>query len=756
MALAAFTVKAQTQSPAVGKWRSYLPYSEVNGVATDGTTFFCSTTAAFFTYNRTDGSLTGYSKETGMHDIGMSGVAYDPLTQKAILAYTNSNIDLFKDGAFTNIPALKLSQGSGDKTIHSVMADEGEAYLSTGVGLLILNLNKEEVRETIVFYDSTLTGAVYGSTIDNNTVYAATSVGLFKTDKDNPFIQNYLSWTKISPTVFKYITSSNHQIYAGTTDSLYTVSSADVVQFQEKTGYVITHLDPAMSGVWVSTSDTTFSHGYGINIKSDGSHADSFNTVYPTQIVDIGNGDIWYGDAANYSYVQYHGLRKKTSATTSEPYFPAGPITASCFDVDAYNGDLWVAHGGKTSNWGITYNHANFSHYNSGDWSNNAWVGGGEWFQDFLRILKDQQTGNLYVASYSGGLYEQPAGENFKTYTGSDYFSTSEPPGDKVFLVSGLALDADRNLWMTNNEGAKELVVKKADGTWYKMLPIDGNTNKGAADVIVDDYNQKWFISPNGGAIVYNDNNTIENTADDSYRIFKAGEGDAGLPDNNTLSIAKDKDGDIWIGTSDGIAVVSCPGEALNYTCGPIKPIYQDDSFANYLFQGQAVKTIAVDGANRKWIGTSNGIWLISSDGLTILDRFTAENSPLLSNNIERINIDPANGDVYMCTDKGLIAYKGTATDASTATTNDLYIFPNPVPSNFSGMIAIRGFAENSDVRITDIAGQLVYRTKANGGQAVWNGMDYTGHKAQSGVYLVFGVNKDGTKKTSGKFILHR
>lgn len=750
---------AQSGGPAVGQWRSYLPFSEVNSIATDGTTFFCGTTSGFFTYNRADGSLTAYAKENGMHDIGLSRVGYDPASTKTVLAYTNSNIDIFKDGSFVNIPAIKLSQGAGDKTIHDITAADGEAYLSSGIGLIILNLNKEEIKETVVFYDNSLAATVFATVLDGNDLYAATSVGLFKIDKGNLFIQNYLRWTKLDSNVYHYLAKSNNRIYAAAADSLFELNSNGIGVFKLRAAYPVTHLDTDNDGVWISASNEEHNSGYGIKIKEDGSKTDSFFTVFPTQIIALGNGDIWYGDAGIYTFTNYHGLRKRTSATESEVYFPGGPVTSGCYDVTANNGDFWVAHGSKSLSWDPKTNRANFSHYANGEWGHIGWVSDDVWFQDFIRILKDPNTGTVYAASFTGGLLERSAEGVITTYRGEEFFSRTGSSANLTFLVSGLALDEAGNLWMTNYGGARELVVKTAAGEWYKMNSVLGNASHSAADVIIDDFGQKWFIAPNsGGVIVYNDNGTIENTSDDVSRIFKAGVGAGNLPDNNTLSIAKDKDGAIWVGTANGIGIISCTGtDVLDPSvCESELKVLKADSFAGYLFQGQYVKALAVDGANRKWVGTTNGIWLVSEDAEKTLFRFTQDNSPLPSNNIERINIDPVTGDVYISTDKGLIAYRSIATEGGAVNDDKLFIYPNPVPSNYGGMIAIRGFAENADVRITDISGQLVYRTKANGGQAVWDGTDYTGHKAQSGVYLVFGVNKDGTQKITGKFIIHR
>ncbi|MFT4063086.1 MAG: two-component regulator propeller domain-containing protein [Edaphocola sp.] len=744
--------------PAVEQWRSYLPYNQVQAVATDGTTFFCGTSGGFFTYNRDDGSLASYAKETGMADVGLTAVAYDNLTQSAILAYENSNLDIYKDGAFYNIPDIKLAQVSGDKTIYQITAQDGIAYLSSPIGLVLVNMTKKEIKSTVIFYDNSVAVPVYATTLRNDSIFAVTDGGVYVTTTGNSFIQNPQTWTHIGTRKFSYIASTSNQVLVANNDSVYGIDASGNVSFLEKMQNPVAALNAAPTGIWISSANADSATGYAVLRSEAGEHTDSIATRSPTQIVQLANGEVWYGDNSRLAFPNDYGFRKKITATENTPYIPQGPVTLSSQDIYAYNGEFWVAHGGKTLDWGPLFSHAMFSQYSAGSWANmQPWVTDNDWFQDAVRVLRDEDRKKLYVASYGGGLYERTADGSYKVYYGSDYFSVAATTPD-VYYVSGLALDNSGNLWMTNNFGVNELVVKTTAGNWYKMQSVAGNSGHTAFDVVVDDYDQKWFIAySNGGAVVYNDNGTIENTTDDQYRILKTGSGSGNLPSNNTTCIAKDKDGAIWIGTADGIAVVNCPGDVIAGDCEGTLPVVTYDDFNGLLFTGQSIRAIAVDGANRKWVGTSNGVWLLSEDADSIVYRFTEDTSPLPSNSIQRINIDPVTGDVYISTDKGVTAFRSTATEgSSTMTSSDLYIYPNPVPSNYEGMIAVRGLAENADVRFTDITGQLVYRTKALGGQAVWNGYDYTGSKAQSGVYLVFAVSKDGTQKAKGKFILQR
>ncbi|KAF0242936.1 MAG: Two component regulator [Chitinophagaceae bacterium] len=212
--------------------------------------------------------------------------------------------------------------------------------------------------------------------------------------------------------------------------------------------------------------------------------------------------------------------------------------------------------------------------------------------------------------------------------------------------------------------------------------------------------------------------------------------------------------GSIWVGTDDGIGIINCNNNLFGVGgCDATLPIIQQDQFAGYLFKGQQVQCIAIDGANRKWIGTQNGAWLVSSDGKKIITHFTAANSALLHNDVKKIGIDPITGEVFFATFSGICSYRSTATKAAENTENVL-VFPNPVPANYSGTIAIKGLTNNAIVKITELNGRLVYQTRSLGGQAIWNGLDYTGKKIATGLYLVIVRDDSGTEKIVTKIII--
>ncbi|MFM7728868.1 MAG: two-component regulator propeller domain-containing protein, partial [Flavobacteriales bacterium] len=258
------------------------------------------------------------------------------------------------------------------------------------------------------------------------------------------------------------------------------------------------------------------------------------------------------------------------------------------------------------------------------------------------------------------------------------------------------------------------------------------------------------------GLIVFNENDR-NNLGDDSFRRLNDRTGSGGLPDMYVRCMAKDKDGSIWVGTNKGVAVYYNPGDIFNATgYDAQRVIIEQDGYAQYLLESEHVTTVATDGANRKWFGTyGGGVFLLSEDGTKQLLNFNQDNSPLPSNNISCITIDDLTGEVFIGTDKGIVSYRSDATQGE-ATCGDHYAFPNPVRHDYQGPIAIRGLVDDADVRITDAAGNIVFRTRALGGQAVWNGTDFSGRRAATGIYFVQATNPDGTATCVSKLLMAR
>jgi ligand-binding sensor domain-containing protein len=318
-----------------------------------------------------------------------------------------------------------------------------------------------------------------------------------------------------------------------------------------------------------------------------------------------------------------------------------------------------------------------------------------------------------------------------------------------------LAFDAENNLWVANFGSSRQLHVLKADNTWQSFSVPFSLSENAVAQIVIDDAGHKWLQAPLGNGLILFDQGKFETPADDRWRIFKSGAGLGNLPSNEVLSIAKDKNGFIWVGTTNGMAVFQCPQETFSTGCEAILPVVKEGAFANFLFRGQEVRSIAVDGANRKWVATASGVWLIGPDGDKVLANYTETNSPLFSNDVKKIVVDGTTGEVFIATAKGLISFRGSATEAE-ETKGAVLVYPNPVPPGFNGTIGIRGLPANSIVKITEANGRLVFQTRSLGGQATWDGKDYKGAKAATGVYLVIAVDNLKGEQVVGKIVFVR
>jgi hypothetical protein len=300
-------------------------------------------------------------------------------------------------------------------------------------------------------------------------------------------------------------------------------------------------------------------------------------------------------------------------------------------------------------------------------------------------------------------------------------------------------------------------VKRASDGVWQSFnlgALAFGASRTEAGEVIIDRAGQKWILGRGSNLIVFNDNYTIGNTADDRARILSNKIGNGNLPGNRVLSFAADRDGEIWVGTDEGVAVFYSPENVFSgYNFDAQQVLVEYGGYVQYLLEAEAVTAIAVDGANRKWFGTDRaGIFLMSDDGTEQIHHFTEDNSPLISNSITDIAINHKTGEVFIGTDKGIVSYKADATSGGESN-QDVVVYPNPVREGYTGPIAIKGLVTDADVKITNISGSLVYATKAEGGQAVWSGNDFSGRRAQTGVYLVFISNEDGSETVVAKIL---
>jgi len=734
--------------PPVGQWREHLPWNNAINVALGAdNTIICATPYAAFTYDIADNSFIRKSKVNGLSDIGVSAMAHNAGEGVTLIAYSNSNLDLWTADRIINIPDIRISNVPGDKTIHSITMLSGKAYLGTGLGIIVIDLEKAQVDDTWRVGSSGGSVRVWGTAFSGDFVYAATEEGL-KRASVNSDPSDYRNWSAVLlfPPARQVISSANGlSVLAG--DTVFISAGGDnFTPIYHSSG--ILAIDATEGGLLVSSSQG--GQGTVTLVDPAGREVRTFSPPglsRPRQALMTGE-ECWIADQDNGLF--------RVGPNMAERIFPNSPINIATGQMQFIGDALWVAAGTVNEAWNYTFNPNGVYRFR-----NQFWDGYNQYVYpkidtllDFIAVAGQPSAGSVYCGSYGGGLLEITAGGELVIHKQNVLEAAIGDPSS--YRVSGLAVDGQSNLWISNYGAPRNLVVRKADGGWNSFsIPFFHSENALSA-IQVDELGQKWIVSPKGnGLFLFNSGASVDNTGDDQWRMFRQGRGNGNLPSNNVYCAVMDRNGFIWVGTDKGIAVVNCVTDAFSAGCEAVIPVVQEDDFAGLLFGDEEVLCMAVDGANRKWVGTRNGLWLIDAEGERILSRFTRANSPLLADEINSLAIDPISGELFIATAGGICSYRGTATEGSSGGTNVL-VYPNPVPPGYGGIIAVRGLPANAQVKITELDGRLVFQVRAAGGQFTWNGRDYRGNRVSSGVYLVLVSDRENREKLATRIFITR
>ena len=747
---------------AIGNWRDHLPYKQGIAVAEGPIKIYVGTESAVFEYSKTDNSVHRISKVNGLSDVGVSTIGINSYNNILFVGYKNGNIDLLDNNIFYNVSDIKRSSVTGNKKINSVFFSGRYAYLACGFGIIYFDTEKREVKDT---YYIGINGGhinIRDITITNNIIYAATDSGMYTASVNAPNLADFTAWSRITSlpkAIYNAVCTYNGNVFANL--SLYYASPSQVNKdtLYYFNGSVWNYFPPDTTGF--SIHKITAGGNNKLAIAFNGvfkiydnnfvitDQAGPYQTNYaldPYQVIINNNNDIWVAD-------RLAGLIKfGCQGWCNQKIVPDGPETEKVYALDIEQGHLWVAPGERTDLWINQYNADGIFNYTNDQWGyfNASNCTGITNVRDIVSVAIDSlDPTHVFAGSLGEGLVEFNNSGLVSIYdeNNSSLQVRSDAPASGWVGVFGTAYDADGNLWVTNTLAANPLSVYKKDGTWqaFNLGTSMNGVDMGA--VIVAANKNKWFVLPRGRGIgVFNENETWT-TNDDSYKRLGFIAGQGGLPGAEVICLAEDHDQEIWVGTDRGIAVFYSPDNIFSSNPSDAQQILiEQDGHTQILLETEEVTAIAVDGANRKWIGTANaGIFLMSADGTTQIYHFDETNSPMLSNAVTGISINGETGEVFIGTSKGIVSYRSTATEGKDDFEN-VYAFPNPVRPGYSGPIAIKGLVKDCDVKITDITGTLIYQVKALGGQAIWDGKNFNGDRAHSGVYLVFCSNEDGSK----------
>ena len=730
---------------AIGEWRQHLPWQRSFSVAQSATKAYFSTEWAVVEIDKQERSPRFLTKVEGLSDVGVRLVRYHRPTETLIVVYENSNLDLFRatDGSVVNLPFIRKNTNlGGDKNVYDIAFDGTSAYLACGFGILKLNLQRAEVDYT------TFTGlTVKAFAVFESNLYAGTPEGLFRLPTSDINPADFSRWKLLgTPEGFpagracQALAVWNNKLYAGFENTLYEYANSTLAEVRANPDRDVQYLTGEGNGLVIG-----WKRGFNGEIEYLEPNGARYTIHWtcdagkPLYAVEDGTKKFWIADDSDD--FRYFDL----AASKCDRFRFNSPFTHGSAEIDiAPSGAILVATPGTSSNLSPLGSNQGVFIYRDGQWSrlsreSNPELADDDCGKDLWRVVAHPTEDKFYAGSFLGGLIEATApGEPTKCYNkDNSILQNAGASGASRTAIGGMAFDADGNLWICNYDANAPVAVLKSDGKFRNFSNAPANN---LLQVAVDQSGYKWFvIGFNGGAMVFDSGNDLDNSADDRYKVLTTANSE--LKTNTVNTVAVDLEGDVWVGTQQGVVTFECGSNVFENTCTGRRRIVNVDDFNAYLLETEDVRCIAVDGANRKWFGTTNGIFVQSPDGITQVARYTVTNSPLFDNTITDIAIDPKSGEVWIGTEKGVQSLRGEAVVGGKINTLEPYAYPNPVRPGYEGPIAIYGLARDANVKITDVTGNLVYEGKALGGQAVWDGRDYLGRPAATGVYLVYATS---------------
>ena len=754
---------ARAQGVAYGDWQLHLPANHPLTLADAGDRLYVADESSFYYYDKTLNTTQRLSWREGLSDVGVSAVAYDSASRQVIVAYRNGNLDLLRaDGKVKNVTDILRKSAQTAKTITQIQTYNGLAYLASNLGLIVVDLAKLEVRDT---YSNIGPGGqaitAYATAVVHDTIYVSTSAGVLRGRISSAVnLLNYQSWTKELP---------NPSVPTDNFDQLLTYRGHVYAQSSFRGVYYLSGPARTWRGIngsygnevrrlRTSRAGVLFSFN-GADLRSFNPTTAAISTLLPK--ASIGNyafDMVRETDGTSYVASYDRGLLRFAPGTTTNPEVirPNAPATADTYGLvaDAATSSVVVLSGGYSGDNGLQFGRRDgFYEYRDNQWTNytSATYPSATDFPNLLDMSHGARTpdGTLYVASYGNGLLQWQGPGKFRQFTsgtpGSPLLIPVEAKGDANYTrVPDVAADPSGNyLWVLNRHQRPRVsgLYRYQPGAdkWTAAPWFDGSENPDR--VVVDNYGNPWVTqSRKGGAGL-----ALYDTLSRQSIAFGTG-----TTDKLVYGIARDRTGSIWIGTGDGVSYYSDPSLAISALANgtPVpgfdKPIVRRGTGTGFpVLYNTIVRCIAVDGANRKWFGTPSGLWLFSANADEALLHFTTDNSPLPSNSIVDVAVNDKTGEVFVATDGGVVSYQGSASITEGAP-SCAEVYPNPVQPDFVGQVGIRGLVNNAYVKITDVAGHLVYSTRAAGGTVTWDLNDAQGRRVRSGVYLVLTSDAEG------------
>lgn len=744
-----------------GQWRMHITKKGLD-IASNDEVVFTVMENGLIEYDISSNEVSEWSSVNSLSDISPTCIHYHKASNSFFVGYQNGNIDRIQNNTVTNIPAITLANISGSKQINTFVEYGDYIYAATAFGIVIINPAKNEIKDT--YYPDNDDNNIIDIAFVSDSIIALTPQKAHIASVSNTALVDYQQWklkknipintnenySEIEPWGNRLFVVKNYTNAAS--DSLFEVVPSGLENKINLTfGIEIKDIEVINNLMYTSVFAGVFVYNSSFELIEI-----PINYDYSVSAVTIAGNNLYASDY-NFSLVEI-------SSSGTKIIKHKGPDKNSFYSASSQKNKVAFAGGGLLSATAGSYSSAGVYLMEDENWTlidrfnQPLWQNQLVW--DALKVAIDPNDPNkIAIGSYCE--YALGIVEDGKTVSSIYSFNNSlleeANVNNNMACITDVKYDNSGNLWLINGFAKRPLKVLTKDKVWVDFNVGSSVMDQRGGEVIIDENGLKWFFVFGRGLMVYDDKGTIEDVSDDQYKQLTDAVNNGALPTNSVTAIAMDLDNELWIGTTEGFGILNNTSSIINaqpgdYEVNRIKLEFEGN--VEYLLGSTYIMDIEVDGGNRKWIATaSSGIVLLSSNGSEILQTFTTENSPLISNNIMDIEFNHVTGELFIITDKGLVSYR---TDASMGDDDysNVKVFPNPVYASFNGLITIQGIKYNSDVKFTDVAGNLVYQTTSNGGTAVWNGKNLQGEKVKAGTYLIWtGSNEEKGRKV-GKVVI--
>ena len=737
-------------------WKGYFSYNEIVDVESASDAVFAATQNAVFSKAIASSDLKIFNSINGLKPESITTIHHSQTTNKTFAGNTNGLLLIINsDGTIsTKVDIInEVPVPPNKKKINDFYEHDGKLYIATDYGISVMNVATSEFIITYFIGTSGEETEVLQTTVLNNQIYAVTrSFGIRKGDLANPNLYDFSQWQTFDTGFWGGIVTFNNELVAMNADAK--TYRYNGTSFQQV-------LNQLQAGLKIKTNGTEL-------IVTTQNHVFVLNQAYSqiAHITQIPNYNAIFKAATVVNGILYIGTEKDglfsaalTNPSVFEAMSPSGPVRNYIFRVKKAPNYLWAVYGDYSRD----YNPYALDEFGISKFStDNGWelIPYNDLFQaksisDI--VINPNNPNQVYATSYFSGLLKIE-NENIElfnnTNTGPNGLESLVVPGSPSYVdirINSPAFDKDGNLWLTNAFVDKAIKVLRSNGQWqsYNLADVAPTASTGRYGPMAIDKNRtKWIPTLNDGLIAFNEN------YNNKFIVVNSINGN--LADNDVRCVAVDNRNQLWIGTYAGLRTVSVDRFISSDELTTNAIIIQEGDLAQELFYQQTILDIAVDGANRKWVSIADGgVFLVSSDGQETIYRFTKNNSPLPSDNINDIEIDGVSGEVFFASDKGMVSFLGTSTKPSDSL-SDVFVYPNPVRPNFVGTVKISGLTDKANVKITDIEGNLVYEATSSGGTIEWDTKAFGKHKVASGVYMIFVASEDATDSTVKKVMIIR